>query len=313
MPFDLTIAEGTGRGRRFRFDGVEVTIGRAPSSDLLLVDPFVSRSHARICAEGPGHVLLDAGSSNGTALNGAPIRGAAALSPGDRIGVGPVVFEFGPRRPVSPRWWTRGAAGTARVGLALLALGRFRALPRWAWTCAAAGAGSCLLAAAVASVHGPESPAVAGQPAAPPVTTAPVPGPAETGASPRDVAGASGEARGWYERGLRKLEERRVAPRNLYDAWKSFTAARGLLGRLDPAPPLDALPALIEAAERELGTWCRKLLFTARRFERYGEEQRAQAVYREVLLHFPGDDPSGCRARAQEELSTPADGDGTGR
>ncbi len=312
MPFELTIAEGTGRGRRFRFEGAEVTIGRAPWSDLLLVDPFVSRSHARICAEGPGHVLLDAGSSNGTALNGTPIRGAATLSPGDRIGVGPLVFEFGPRRQAAPGLWTRRAAAAAQATLAHLGLARFRALPRWAWTCVFAGAGSCFLAAAVASVHGRESPAGAGQATEPAGAAAPVPGPAGTGAPLRDRAEASGEggaARGWYERGRRKLEERRVAPRNLYDAWKSFTAARRLLDRGDLAPPLDALPGLIEAAERELGTECKKLFFTARRFERYGEERRAQAVYREVLLHFPGDDPSGCRARAREELSTVADGD----
>jgi hypothetical protein len=313
MPFELTIAEGTGRGRRFRFDGAEVTIGRAPSSDLLLVDPGVSRSHARICAEGPGHVLLDAGSSNGTALNGTPIQGAAALSPGDRIGVGPLVFEFGPRRQVSPVPWVRRAAGSTLARLARLARSRFRALPRWAWTCVVAGAGCCLLAATVASVHGRRWPVVAGQPAARPGAAAPVPGPAAIGTPPRDLAETSGEARGWHERGLRKLEERRVAPRNLYDAWKSFTTARRVLGRRDPAPPLDGLPALIEAAERELGAGCKKLLFTARRFERYGEEHRAQAVYREVLLHFPGDDPSGCRARAREELSTASDGDGSAR
>jgi hypothetical protein len=170
-----------------------------------------------------------------------------------------------------------------------------------------------LLAAVVASVHGRESPAVAGRPAAPPAAAAPAPGPAETGAPARDGVEAAGEARGWYDRGLRKLEERRVAPRNLYDAWKSFTAARRLLGGRDPASPLDALPALIEGVERELGAGCKKLLFTARRFERYGDEQRAQAAYREVLLHFPGDDPSGCRARAQEELSPGADGDGSAR
>jgi len=314
MPFELTISEGIGRGRRFHFDGAEVTIGRAPSSDLLLVDPFVSRSHARIRAEGPGHVLLDAGSSNGTALNGTPIRGAAPLSPGDRIGVGPLVFEFGPGRRAPPGSWPRRAAGAARAALARLGPTRFRALPRWAWTCVFAGAGSCLLAAAVASVHGRESPAVARQTAEPARAAAPAPGPTETGAPPRDGAqssGGSAAARGWYERGRRKLEERRVAPRNLYEAWKSFTTARRLQDRRDLAPPLDALTGLIDAAERELGTECKKLLFTARRFERYGEEQRAQAVYREVLLHFPGDDPSGCRARAQEELSTASDGDGS--
>ena len=97
MAFELTIAEGTGRGRRFGFDGSEVSIGRDPSSDVVLSDPGVSRSHARIRRLGAAYVLLDGGSSNGTELNGAVLREPAPLVAGDRIGVGPVVFEFGLR------------------------------------------------------------------------------------------------------------------------------------------------------------------------------------------------------------------------
>src|SRR5206468_13090327 len=68
-------------------------LGRGLASDLLLLDPGVSRSHARIRAEDGSHLLLDIGSSNGTALNGVPVQGAAGLSPGDRIGVGPLRSE----------------------------------------------------------------------------------------------------------------------------------------------------------------------------------------------------------------------------
>ena len=35
---------------------------------------------------------------------------------------------------------------------------------------------------------------------------------------------------------------------------------------------------------------------------RHGQDERAQQVYREVLLHFPGDDPSSCRKKAQENI-----------
>ena len=41
MAFELTIAEGTDRGRRFRFEAAEVTIGRGLASDLLLLDPKI--------------------------------------------------------------------------------------------------------------------------------------------------------------------------------------------------------------------------------------------------------------------------------
>ena len=47
---------------------------------------------------------------------------------------------------------------------------------------------------------------------------------------------------------------------------------------------------------------CGKLIFTAARFEKYGQDDRAQQTYREVLLHFPGEDPSGCRKKAQANI-----------
>jgi hypothetical protein len=287
MPFELTIAGGSGRGRRFRFGAVDVTIGRAPENDLLLVEPGVSRCHARIRAEGPGHVLVDEGSRNGTALNGTPIRGAVALSHGDRIGIGPVLFEYAP-------------------GGRRLLRRRFGAAPWWAQIFVACSTASCLLLAASTTVRGQDP----GKPATSQTSLASI-GPSDPGAADFTSAPTTAraeEALRWYERGRRKLEERRVAPRNLYEAWKSFGNARRLLDGHDLPPPLDALPRLVGEAERDLERDCRNLLFAARRFAQYGQEQKAQAAYREVLLHFPGEDPSGCRERAQQELS--ADGPG---
>ncbi|MFL5275993.1 MAG: hypothetical protein ACJ79T_05945 [Myxococcales bacterium] len=110
-------------------------------------------------------------------------------------------------------------------------------------------------------------------------------------------------AREAYERGRRKLEERNVAPRNLYDAWKSFTAARRYLEGVDPKPPLHAEVAqLIKDTERDLDKDCARLLFAAGRLERYGQDDKAQRVYRETLLRFPAEDPSGCRGKARSEI-----------
>jgi FHA domain len=106
-----------------------------------------------------------------------------------------------------------------------------------------------------------------------------------------------------YARGLRKLEERKVAPRNLYDAWKSLGQARRALEDLKPQPPLyGEVTLLARNAERDLGRDCARLLFSAERYERYGQGAKAQLVYRGVLLHFPGDEPSGCRRRARQNL-----------
>ena len=39
-------------------------------------------------------------------------------------------------------------------------------------------------------------------------------------------------------------------------------------------------------------------------FEKYGQDDKAQLKYREALLHFPGDEPSGCRKRAKERITS---------
>ena len=95
-------------------------------------------------------------------------------------------------------------------------------------------------------------------------------------------------------------------PQRCSRCWKSFSTARRLLEGQHLPSPLDALPQLADTAERDLARDCRNLLFAARRFARYGQEQKAQAAYHEVLLHFPGQDPSGCRELAQQDLSADA-------
>jgi hypothetical protein len=111
-------------------------------------------------------------------------------------------------------------------------------------------------------------------------------------------------ARAAFERGQRKLEERRIAPRNLFDAWAAFSSARDKLEALaaKPAPYPDAV-RLANDTEAELRRDCQRLLFQAARFERYGEGREAVQTYREMLLHFPGEDPAGCRKKAQEWLT----------
>ena len=116
-------------------------------------------------------------------------------------------------------------------------------------------------------------------------------------------SGGLDAARAAYERGRRKLEERRIAPRNLHDAWKAFAEARRHLQGIEPEPRLEGeIAQLIRDLERDLERECGKLVFTALRFERYGEEEKAQNAWREVLLHFPGEDPTGCRKKAQGNI-----------
>src|SRR5205085_11849772 len=114
MPFELTIAEGKGRGQRFEFSAPDVTIGRGAENDVVLYDPGVSRTHARIKLQGADYFLLDHGSANGTELNGAVIAGAQRLRDGDRIRLGPILFRFDARAaPIAAGDSTRITAAPA--------------------------------------------------------------------------------------------------------------------------------------------------------------------------------------------------------
>ncbi|HVE85612.1 MAG TPA: sigma 54-interacting transcriptional regulator [Myxococcales bacterium] len=70
-----------------RRDG-SVTIGRAPSSDVRIDDPSVSRQHARVATAGGRARVLDLDSHNGVRLNGHRIAGWHPLHGGDVIALG---------------------------------------------------------------------------------------------------------------------------------------------------------------------------------------------------------------------------------
>ena len=67
--------------------GDRLTIGREASSDIVVNDPAVSRHHADLVRSGQSWSIIDAGSANGTSVNGAGVR-QTALRPGDYIEVG---------------------------------------------------------------------------------------------------------------------------------------------------------------------------------------------------------------------------------
>lgn len=67
-------------------------IGRDPDNDVVVDAPIVSRRHARLVVDAGGARIEDLGSSNGTYVNGVRVRGAAAVRPGDHIGLGSYSF-----------------------------------------------------------------------------------------------------------------------------------------------------------------------------------------------------------------------------
>ena len=60
-----------------------VIVGRSPSSDICINEPFVSASHARFSLQGPALVIEDLNSLNGTLVNGRQLLEPATLREGD--------------------------------------------------------------------------------------------------------------------------------------------------------------------------------------------------------------------------------------
>ena len=74
-----------------------VVVGRSPSSDIVISEPFVSSTHARFALQGPALVLEDLNSTTGTLVNGRSILDPVTLRDGDEVQVGDVVMRVSRR------------------------------------------------------------------------------------------------------------------------------------------------------------------------------------------------------------------------
>jgi len=90
----LTMTAGSRVGTNFLLDPTDHTrIGRGLECDIVLLDPLCSRIHARLVREGDEWWLRDAGSRNGTLVNGQKID-EARLVDGSRVRLGSTEFVF---------------------------------------------------------------------------------------------------------------------------------------------------------------------------------------------------------------------------
>lgn len=83
----MVVTSGHRSGSRYQLVGDLVRAGRHPDSEIFLDDITVSRRHVEIRPVDGAHVVSDAGSLNGTYLNGQRIE-SASLSNGDELQVG---------------------------------------------------------------------------------------------------------------------------------------------------------------------------------------------------------------------------------
>lgn len=83
----VRVQKGVPMDAAWQIDGT-VSIGRGAENRIDLVDPRVSRRHARISKTEDRITIEDLGSTNGTFVNGSAIGEPAALSPGDVVEIG---------------------------------------------------------------------------------------------------------------------------------------------------------------------------------------------------------------------------------
>ncbi len=84
-------------------DGAQLTFGRSRNATVHIESERVSRIHARVTRRGDALTVEDAGSRNGTWVNGAAVAGAHVLASGDEIVVGPATIVVGVTTRVDAR------------------------------------------------------------------------------------------------------------------------------------------------------------------------------------------------------------------
>ena len=92
----LLVRSGAFRGKRLPVKSPIVNIGRADYNDVVIAEPSVSTTHAKLQRRDDVWVLSDLGSTNGTYVEGDPVTGETALTPGTTVRFGEVAVLFEP-------------------------------------------------------------------------------------------------------------------------------------------------------------------------------------------------------------------------
>ena len=141
----LVCTSGSSSGQRRPVAEAGLVLGRGDHCDIVIVDPGVSREHARVILHNDAVWVQDAGSRNGCFVNGRRLSRHKQLSPGDELRIGEHTFTLelvdpfpghesvstfglpapkGPRRPTPPAPTAESGRGplalTGVVGLVLV-------------------------------------------------------------------------------------------------------------------------------------------------------------------------------------------------
>ena len=88
----VTVTKG-GSGTH-ELDAREYTVGRSTHADIVLADPSVSGQHAKLTPRGDAFAIVDLGSTNGTTVDGQPVKGEQVLRGGETLGIGDARLRY---------------------------------------------------------------------------------------------------------------------------------------------------------------------------------------------------------------------------
>lgn len=93
-PLAVLELQSGGSSARYGVDVTGVSIGRDPACSIVVSDPSVSRTHAKLSFDSGLFFVEDCSSKNGVFLNRKRVYGKVELEDGDLITIGPAVFRF---------------------------------------------------------------------------------------------------------------------------------------------------------------------------------------------------------------------------
>lgn len=239
----------------YRFSDGSISIGRDPSSTIVVTGQEMSRSHAIVTREGKTWVLTDCGSTNGTCVNGQSVD-KRTLREGDRISLGDLTLEFSCGGP------------SARIPVVL---GGFAVL-------------GVLLAVFLTGTTGRNSHIMIGG-----TETEDMDAPPSSGKSSRSGSTAD-RAESLLKTGQERLRDWRISRGNAYRAQIAFDQALPLLAG-DPRRARMAREGG-EEARRRVEEEFRAHRFSAERAIRAGDRRAAEAELSAILEAIPdNEDP----------------------
>ena len=92
MKVSLVVAQGLHQGKEIPVGGAQFLIGRDPKCQLRPASQAISKQHCALFARAGKLMVKDFGSTNGTFVNGEPVRGECEVKNGDVLKVGPLEF-----------------------------------------------------------------------------------------------------------------------------------------------------------------------------------------------------------------------------